>query len=160
MWHWQFCFNTHHLSTLGYLTSKRQRECVWMYSMYCVYVRSSLLWLLPAVPHSCTLLFPPYLYLLFTPPPPQPLVSPSSLSLSSGPWHYPSSTTLPTGEPYRLPVSTGTPLLFCWMSPTNGEMTRTKCVVSICNKPKKKGKRSVLSWLNKLKQHVSHSPHN
>ncbi len=72
----------------------------------------------------------------FHSPTPQSLISPSSLSLSSGPWHYPSSTSLPTGEPYRLPVSTGTPLLFCWMSPTNGEMTRTKCGVSICTKHK------------------------
>lgn len=96
---------------------------------------------------SPTLLHPlisSHLYLLFTPPPPPSPISPSSLSLSSGPWHYPSSTTLPTGEPYRLPVSTGTPLLFCWMSPTNGEMTRTKCRVSI----RTKHKEYCHGWLN------------
>lgn len=68
----------------------------------------------------------------------------------SGPWHYPSSTTLPTGEPYRLAVSTGTPLLFSWMSPSNREMTWTKCMVSICTRPKKKsgGKENCHGWLN------------
>lgn len=92
------------------------------------------------------------LYLLFTPPPPQPVISPSSPSLSSGPWHYPSSTTLPTGEPYRLPVSTGTPLLFCWMSPANGEMTRTKCV-SICTK-QKECCHGWLNWNTTLRTHL------
>lgn len=73
-----------------------------------------------------------------------------SLSLSgSGPWHYPSGITLPTGEPCRPPASTGTPLLFSWMSHTNGEMTE----FAVCVRTKKK-RRVVLSWLTGLKLHL------
>ena len=70
-----------------------------------------LLWLLPAVPTLPYLLISTHLYLLFTPSPP-PTPPPLSRSLSSGPWHYPSNITLPTGEPYWLPASAGTPLPF------------------------------------------------
>lgn len=89
--------------------------------------------------------------------------APSHFPLSLPPFHSPTPTAphiplLPLAKqwsvtlsiqyksPHRKAISAphGLHYFFCWMSPTSGVMTRTKCVVSICTKQKEYGH----GWLN------------